>query len=519
MDKEQARGERLIRNSFLNILNSLIAVAVSSVTSIIVARVLGPASYGIYNLVLWLTGIISWVIGMGLVDAVTKYVAEYRGRNDEAAVGGIVRFVLKIEIILTVAVTAVLVFFRTPIADYFFSPNEGFFFLLAFLGLLPGMVTAVFASTIEGLQKFEYFTYFQIVSAPLSFACKMAAFYLGYRLDGLLVVTLFFSFVNTFYYFFVLRREKVSLSPFAPGLRREIRRRIHGFNLTLSGIMVSNKVIWDKSENFFLGRFCSSEQTGYYNLAYNVTRRFMSILPETFWKVLLPAMSGYFGAGHQDKIKRIFYLSSRYLAFVSFPVGVAGMVLAYPMIRFLYGTEFIGAKYALQIFFFSNIFTSLCQPGSAILYGMEKQGFILKYGMCLAVINLVLDILFIPRYGALGAAVICSTVTMAGALGGLFYTCRVAGLAYPFKSISKIVFSAIIMGICMKITVSQKAEFIGFILSLPVGCFVYLICTAVLGSFEEEDYILMNRVRSALPGGAGRLAGTFIGFLSSFKEK
>jgi stage V sporulation protein B len=514
-----ARGDRLIKNSVLNIINQSIALVASFITSVIVARILKPENYGIFNMTLWLTGIFSWIVSLGLIDAVTKYVAEYRGKREDANVNSVILFVMRIEIFVSILFTIILVVFSTPIADYFFSKNESIYFALAFMGLLPGVVTAVFSASIDGMQKFEYFTKFTVVTTPIAFAAKVGILYAGYRINGLLVVNLIFSFINTAFFWSVLRKEGISFWGNKDNLDDEvIKNKIVRYNWTVTGIQFMSKIVWDKSENFFLGRYCSAIQLGYYNLAFNVAQRFMTLLPSTFWRVLFPAMSEYFGSGDKEKIERLFYLSSRYIAFVSFPVGVAGIVLAYPLINYMYGAEYIGSKYALQIFFFSMMVTALSKPGSAILYGMEKQGFILRYSAILAVVNIGLSFWLIPRYGALGAALCYSIVTMAGSVGGLIYTCNAVSLYYPFKSIFKILMSSVIMGVVMSVLIKQKAELLGFVLSIPSGIVVYFISSILWGSFEEEDYALLKSIKKVFPVGFGKYIDTVLSFIASFKD-
>lgn len=499
-EQEVLKGSRLIKNSVLSTLNSTIVLIASFVTSVIVARMLKPENYGILNLVLWFTGLATWAIGMGLIQAVTKYVAEFRGRGTIAEVNTVIVFVMRIEIVLAIIVTTALLFFKTAIADYFFTPNESFYFALAFAGILPGLLTAVFSASIEGMQKFEHFTRFTIVSTPLALGAKVGVLYFGYKIDGLLIVNLLFSVINTLFFYRVLRKEKMNLVGFTyPENGKEIKGKVMRYNWTVAAIQTTAKVVWDKSENFFLGRFCPAVEIGFYNLAFNVAQRFMTLLPSTFWKVLFPAMSEYFGTGDKEKMRRLFFVSSRYIAFVSFPLGIAGIVLAFPLIHFMYGRDFIASKYPLQIFFFSMMITSLSKPGSAILYGVEKQGFILRYSIVLAVINIALSMLLIPRYGAIGATVTYSTVTMAGSIGGLIYVCKVVGLNYPFKSIAKILMSSIIMGIVMYLIVRQKAELFGFLFSMPVGIAVYVMSSLLWGTFEEEDYIILANIKKALP--------------------
>ena len=515
---EVERGTRLIKNSVLDLFNKFFTFAIGWLISIWVARQLGPNNYGIFTLVLWLTGTFSWVIGMGLIHAVTKFIAEFSGRNEKNVLGPIVLFVLKIEIILSILISCILIFFKTQIADYFFTPSESFFFFLAFLGLLPGVLTAIFSATIEGIQKFEYFTYANLAITPFSFISKILVLLTGKGINGLLIVMLIFSCINSLFYFFVLKKEKILFGPKNQTVDKTLKKRIGKYNLSVLAIILCDKIVWDKSENFFLGRLCNATEIGFYNLGFNLAQRFTSILPSTFWRVLFPAMSNYSGIGDKDKAHRLFFVSTRYLAFTAFPIGVAGAILSYHIIHYLYGHIFIGAQRVLQIMFLTSIITSLSGPGAAILYGYEKQNFIFKLGAVMAVVNIILDIFLIKRYGAVGAAFCYATTTITGSIIGTIYTCHIMKLKYPIVSISKIFISTVIMAIAMEIIIIQNSEIPGFIISLITGGVVYVISSLVLGTFEEEDYILLRSVKSVFPGKTKNIMESIINFLLNFKN-
>jgi O-antigen/teichoic acid export membrane protein len=512
-------GTTLIRNSLLNLLNTAIIMCTSWVGSIWIARQLGPSDYGIFTLVLWITNIFGWVIGMGLTHAVTKFIAEYRGRNKTEALGPIIRFVLKLEVSITVIIAGILAFLATPIADFFFSPSESFLFFLAFVGLLPGIVTSILASAVEGIQKFEYFTVANLTIAPLSLLSKIVVLLNGYGTKGLLVVMLVFSCINTVFFYLVLRREGIRLWQPGTKLPAELVKRIRHYNFSVMAILICDKVIWDKSENFFLGRLCTAAETGFYNLGYNVSQRLTTILPTTFWRVLFPTMSSYFGSGNKEKMRRLFFLSTRYLAFVSFPVGVGGAILAYPLLHFLYGHDFVGAQRPLQIMFLASMLTSLSNPGAAILYGYEKQSFIYKLGGIMALVNIGLDILLIRRFGAVGAATAYAFTTVVGSTIGTIYTCTIMKLPYPFLSMFKILFATIIMGIVMELIILQAPGVVGFAVAIGAGAFVYLVSALVLGTFEEEDYRLLESARVAFPGKTKKGIDAMLAFVSQFKQR
>jgi len=515
---ENTKGGRLIKNSALNLFNTFFMLATSWVISIWVARQLGPSNYGIFNLVLWFTDSVTWVIGMGLIHAVTKFTAEFNGRDKNDFIGAIVVFVLKIEVVFAVVATAVLLLLRVPIAHYFFTPRQSIFFLLAFIGILPGITTSILSAAIDGLQKFEYFTYANLCISPLSFISKIVVLTLGKGIIGLLVVMLVFSFVNVLFYLFILYKEgALKASSFTASIDPSVKKRILKYNRSVLAILLCDKIVWDKSENFFLGRLCTSIEVAYYNLGFNIAQKIISVLPFTFWRVLFPAMSNFYGSGDSDKMKRLFYLSTRYLAFAVIPTGIAGMILAYPIIHYLYGHDYIGAQRVLQIIFLSSIVSSLANPGSAILYGYEKQAFIYKFGAFLAVINIALDVLFIKRYGALGAAVAYTVTTFLASVVGLIYTCKTMKLSYPFVSIFKVAFSTIIMGIVMEIIILHNRELFGFIAALVCGAMAYLISAVVLGTFEKEDFLVLENLSRVLPKKSKPFLDSLLAFVGHFK--
>ncbi|KMQ51024.1 hypothetical protein CHISP_2166 [Chitinispirillum alkaliphilum] len=511
-------GKRLIKNSLMVLINNTVLMLGTWFISIWVARQLGPSNYGIYNLVLWVTGTFVWILGMGLIHATTKFIAEFKGKDEDKNCLPLILFIMKIEVVLSIPITILLLFFRSSISNFFFTPNESIYFLLAFIGIVPGILTAIFSATIEGIQKFEYFTISNLIITPLSFASKAYVLYTGKGIPGLMMVMLIFSFVNVAFYFCVLRREGMFKGRGTP-LSKEVKGRISRYNRSVLLILMCDKVVWDKSENFFLGRYSSSVELGYYNLGYNLARKFVTILPLTFWKVLFPAMSGYFGSGDSRKMKKVFNLSTRYLAFFTFPIGAAGAILSFELIKYLYGYEFLGAQRVLQIIFIVSAITSLSQPGSAILYGYEKQQFIFKYGSILAVLNIVINFFLIRSFGALGAAFSYATISLMGSIGGLIYTCRTMKLNYPFVPLFKILFSTIIMSMVMVLTIEKDASVLGLAMSVSAGFITYLACSVSLGSFYPEDIALLNSAKAAFPGKSKLLIDLFISILSQLKNQ
>ncbi len=502
MKKVEVKSEHanaLVENSIFSFANNALGMVLGFAVSILTARTLGPEKYGIYNVALWFMSVVSMVIGMGLNFAVTKMVSEYKGKSEKETIGRVIRFVVWIEVTLGVITTILLMSYRVRIADYFFNPEYTYAFAICFAGLIPGILTAIYSSAIEGLQKFKYFLYYSIVITPISLASKIVVLLKGGGIEELLYVNLFFSVINTAFYYFVLRKENISVNVFGEIPSKDMIKRITKYNFSISTIMFLDKIIWDKSENFFLGKFSTASQAGLFNAAYGFSNKLTALVQATFWKVLFPFMSERSGANDEERIKRVFYLSTRYIAFFAFPISAAGMVLSWPLIKYSLGLDYVEAQRVLQVFFFCSAFGLLATPQAAVLYAINKQSFIIKYGILLAVVNLIMDYFLITKHGALGAAIANGVIRVVAYIGGISYTIHIAKVKLPMKSLFKILYSATVMAILMQVVIKVNNELIGFIVSIPIGIIVYLGNSIFIGTFEKEDKFVFVKASSRLP--------------------
>jgi len=77
--------------------------------------------------------------------------------------------------------------------------------------------------------------------------------------------------------------------------------------------------------------------------------------------------------------------------------------------------------------------------------------------------------------------------------------------------------STIFMGIVMELIIQQNAEIPGFIISIVAGTVVYLTSALVLGTFEEEDLILLQSTKAVLPGKTKVVVEYICNLLMQFK--
>jgi len=420
-----------------------------------------------------------------------------------------------------------LIFLAPRIADHYFTTAQTRIFMLAFIAITPGIQTAIFSATLEGAQVFRYQSVHSLTVTPVSLLTKVYLMMNGYGLASLFWTNLVFSVVNLAFYYWAARREGL-LKGWVRGEKGGPlwKQELLQYNRSSIGIHFVDLVVWSRSENYFLGRYCSAPQIAYYNLAHNLIAKFTGTLPNLMWRILLPLSAEQQGRSETEKMKRTYKHALRYVGFIAIPTVVACYVAAYELIVIFYGHAYSEAKICFQIFCFGALLSNLAQPGSAAIYASNRQGFILGYGTILAFLNIALDIWLIPRYGAPGAAACYGITTSLGVLGGFVFTTRKMHLSIPWSAWIKSAAASMVMGILLSYMLGiQSSAFDLFrpmsgvlldwtghdfdiLLSprtvrLVFSCFVsgmaYLAITLALFKPQPDDRIILAALHRFLP--------------------
>ena len=459
-----------------NIVHFLCSNAVSFVlgmaASVVMARSLGPNDLGIFHQVQWFSGTVSVVISLGFITSITKFTAQFQAEGRHGDVLSAVRFIFYVEFAIALATTLGLLLMASRIADHYFTRDQAFIFRLAFLAITPGIQTAIFSATLDGAQVFRYQTLHSLTVTPSALLLKVYVMYKGWGLESLFWINLLFSVVNLAFYYLAARREGLLRGwfRFAPS-DGKWKREILDYNRSAVGVHFVDLVVWSRSENYFLGRYCAASQIAYYNLAQNLIVKLTGTLPNLMWRLLLPLTSQHHGRMETEKMRKTYHHALRYAAFFAFPTIAICFLAAYELVVIFYGHAYSEAKDCFRILCAGALLSSLAQPGSAVIYASNRQDFILKYGALLAVLNIALCIYLVPRYGSRGAAFCYSFTTSLGVIGGFVFTGRSLGLRAPWGAWSKAALATAVL--CLVTMTLLKIESHAFYLFQPMQLLLY----------------------------------------------
>jgi O-antigen/teichoic acid export membrane protein len=420
-------SHKAAKNFFFSGGRLAISMGATLCTSAIIARRLGPANMGVYGYAMWIVGTLGILANIGLPNALTKYIAEYMGSGD---VGTAVR--VGKRLLLTQLGVAAGVSVLTACFMLLKSPYRSIIGLAAIMLFVQALQQSLGAA-LAGIQRFDRLAMISLYVGLVSVASVGMAALLHAGVMGMLWATLIGLGVSIGLYYRDINKLLLSL-PVPPSqplpATSDPFRRIRKFSITVSYILLVDAIVWQRSEVLFLKGYSTVAQIAFYTLAYSIASK-LSEIASTFSTTLMPLYSESYGRHGLRDIGLVFINALKYLQMLMVPLCLVGVAVARPLAQLIYGPQFLAVALPLQLLLVALSVTSIGVVISPLLYGVDKQSFIAKYGTVVAVLNLALDLLLIPKYAAVGAAAANSIAQIAGVLGGAFYVLRYIQVRFP----------------------------------------------------------------------------------------
>jgi O-antigen/teichoic acid export membrane protein len=156
-------------------------------------------------------------------------------------------------------------------------------------------------------------------------------------------------------------------------------------------------------DSIILGMMKDAAAVGWYGAAYKPVTVVLA-MPVTYFVGLFPALSRTH-RHNKDDFRRIVLGSLRLASLFAVPVGVCGTFLAEPIIRVLFGDAYAPSVGAFRVLTWAAVLVILRGTFRQALIAAERQDLDLRCAMIATGLNILLNLVLIPRHGIVGAAV------------------------------------------------------------------------------------------------------------------
>lgn len=495
------------RNFIFMGLEVVITLVCTLLTTVVIARTIGPTRLGYFNLVLWLTTITCSVGSLGIPLTTFKYMGEFLGGGQKELARAVFFYNLWAQTAIASVLTAISMIAVFTIVD----PEYRSCSALLVLSMVPNMITFVPSQANCAAENAALNTRGALVGAVVYVVAVAASLFLGWNLVGIAAGVLLYRTAELAVKIFPVfnSMKTVRRVPLPAG----IRKRMFAFSGLSTGLMILQIVIWDRSDIILLKLLQPDiRQLAFFSVCFSVADRLMQV-PQTFANALSATQMAEYGRD-KDRLFKMTSQASLYVLLGALPILIGVACIGGPFVRVTYGSLYLPAIPVFILVALFSIPKAVLTPALTLLYSAEDLGFILKWGSVAALINVLLDVALIPSHGAVGAA-------WANGIAQTFAAVSIWGrvlLRYPVRidtpvllRLAAATLAMAIIVLCIVAMPTSAVMRLGF--AVPAGAIVFVITSRMFMVLHKDDRRRLLVLSALLPTPVGSSLRRLANFL------
>ena len=489
-------SSNLAKSTFWLVVSEIIFNLSGYIIHSFVGRILGPADYGRYGLVVTLTTMVIILIGNGIPTAMAKYISEYFETNP-GMVLAIKKKAIFLQSILIGTIT-ILFFLSAPLISYILGDASLTPLFRISTLIIPAFAMASFYfSYYTGLHKFNVQSVLKTLRSifkvlaivGLAYAFRVPGSIIGYALAAFSVFFIAFT-LDQFKYTKELKKAAKSQN-LASGSQFETKKLLnYAWQIIL--FFLAYELLISIDLYLVKGILRNDYLTGIYNAALTVGR----IPYYVFYALtimLLPVISKSTAEEKTEQTNSVISQSLRLMVILLVPSVILMAEFSRPIIKIFYSTNYIEAAYPMSILAYGVGFLTIFYVMSFVLNGAGKIKIPMWISIFGLIFNTILNFILIKKYALTGSAIATTITSFVAMLFILYYISRDFGVLIKLQSLFKISIAGAVMYFASLFF--SKGEFI-FMLWSAILFALYLVILCFLGEITKEDIAYLKQIVS-----------------------
>ena len=354
---------------------------------------------------------------LGMDSLIVKQIPEYKAKGINGVERLIYRRLIGLVGFFSVCISLLVYYSSGLISDFFQNPNlEPSVQIVAF-AIIPSVILSMNAESLRGLEQIKFFAYLQNGTVML-----LAV--LGLVVGGSLIDSA--SDTPIFVYFIAVSVVALFslfiMSKALPKSTSEVKLNSVKASLKLSlPMLVSGTVfmVMNWTDVLMLGYYGDEGQVGVYNLCFKLAS-IITFAQFAINSYAAPKISSYYHANKFDELKTLISKISWLNFIISVPFFLVLLIFGAQILP-LFGAEFESGIVVLLLLIVGQLVNALSGPVLYILNMTGKEFVARNIVLIAALINIVLNLILIPKYGIIGAAVAAMVAMLVWNLYALVY--------------------------------------------------------------------------------------------------
>lgn len=247
------------------------------------------------------------------------------------------------------------------------------------------------------------------------------------------------------------------------------------------GVHVIVLVLLSYTDTLMLKAMSGYHEVALYNAAHKIYEG-INLLPMIFYMVLLPRLSWMY-RHRSDQYRELGHSAVKTLFTLGIWVAALGCFFSERIITLVYEATYLPSIPTLQILFAGFLFLYPIWMLHTILISSEKQRVVMITALFGLVINVIFNYIYIPRYGANGAALVTVVSQAVQTISVVIYLSR-SGLTLPFFPIFGKAIVSVLITLGLLSLLPDMADWLIAVL----GTALYISGLIVLKTFGTREF-------------------------------
>jgi O-antigen/teichoic acid export membrane protein len=254
------------------------------------------------------------------------------------------------------------------------------------------------AACFRAFQRAEYVAQVRLAYSGSYAVLGLLALRAGFGVPGVAAVLVIVGVIAVIHSAWLLHRRVHPLALFVdPGAIRSVLKESLPFFLLVLVILLYNQI-----DIVLLSFLSGDREVGVYAAATKIFEA-TGLIPAGVMGTVLPALA-HDWAVSRPQFAATFQAAFKYLTMLGLPLAAGSTICAAKLIHLLYGSQYEPSIAVLRILIWTVVFCFWNYLLFTALIAMDRERDLVKIGAGGVGINIVMNLVLIPRYGALGSS-------------------------------------------------------------------------------------------------------------------
>lgn len=430
MNKLDSHFREILSKGSVSLLAKVLGVVANFALQVILGRTLGPEGVGLYYLSLTIITFTALLSRLGLDYNLTRLVASGVASDTGPNVHRYFGFALKVGVISSVLMSALLFSVAPLLTDSVFDKPELLVPMRVMTFGLPALALSILvARALQGISRTGEAIMLEFSVTPLVACVFVYMLVAKFEVRGAALAYCIGIFATLVISIWVWRRRSREQLVFVDNANCEPIGTFVGNSLPYLGVLVLQQIA-QVLPLLILGSLSTSAEVGVYYAALRMAALTGLVLIAVN-SILAPKLAALYQANDMRSLDRIIRWSGLLIIGLASP-ALAVFILAPDLVMQIFGSEFSGHGNLLRIMAIGQLINVSTGTLGLVLMMTNRPKTMFMTTVWLAITNSVLCVVFIPQFGAYGAAVASAGSLLVAGVIRVVYIWRELGiLALP----------------------------------------------------------------------------------------